>query len=419
VRPRFPMTVLVMALGWAVGCGRSAPPAAKSVEPAKVAHHVTEESLNTITLAEEAVGRLGIRLADVELAEVQRKRTVGGEVVVPTGRTIVVSAPVAGTLSAPGGAAVPAPGSSVAAGQPLFRFEPLLSPERDVLTPAERVRVAQTRADVARAQIEAEQEVESAKVAVDAAQIAYDRAVQLLRDKAGSQRSVDEAEASLRLALAAQKTAEARFRFLSEVNLDEQAGELASRTIESPVGGILQSVEAAVGETVTAGEPLFSVVKIDRVWVRVPVYVGHFRDVDTAQAASVAEYGQEASVPPRSAKYVSAPPSANPNATTADLFYEMANDDGHLVPGQKVSVTLPVQGRARKLVVPFSAVVYDVLGGAWVYERIEDRVFVRRRVSVEYVDGANAVLAAGPAPGARVVTDGAVELFGTEFGVGH
>ena len=81
------------------------------------------------------------------------------------------------------------------AGQVVFDFKPLLTPERDVLTPAERVQVAQTRADVATAQIESERQVESAKVAVQAAEIAYDRAVQLLKTKAGSQRSVDEADA--------------------------------------------------------------------------------------------------------------------------------------------------------------------------------------------------------------------------------
>ena len=74
-------------------------------------------------------------------------------------------------------------------------FKPLLSPERDVLTPSERVRIAQTKADVTTAQIEAERQIESARVSVEAARIAYDRATQLLSIKAGSQRSVDEAEA--------------------------------------------------------------------------------------------------------------------------------------------------------------------------------------------------------------------------------
>jgi hypothetical protein len=39
-------------------------------------------------------------------------------------------------------------------------------------------------------------------------------------------------------------------------------------------------------------------------------------------------------------------------------------------------------------------------------------------VAVEDISGATAILARGPAVGARVVTDGAAELFGVEFGVG-
>ena len=87
---------------------------------------------------------------------------------------------------------IPTPGSKLIIGQPIFSFKPLLTPERDVLTPAERVRVAQTKADVATAQIEAERQVHSTKVAVEAAEIAYNRAVQLLKYKAGSQRTVTE-----------------------------------------------------------------------------------------------------------------------------------------------------------------------------------------------------------------------------------
>ena len=68
---------------------------------------------------------------------------------------------------------------------------------------------------------------------------------------------------------------------------------------------------------------------------------------------------------------------------------------------------------------PFTSVLYDIHGGAWVYEQQEPLVFARRRVAVEYVDGTNAILATGPEPGRSVVTDGAAELFGTEFGVGH
>ncbi|MEO8495415.1 MAG: efflux RND transporter periplasmic adaptor subunit, partial [Planctomycetota bacterium] len=388
-------------------------------EPAHVDHHVDEEDLNTITLTERAEQRLGIQLAETMLTEIQRRRSVGGEVLLPPGQTVIVSAPMAGTLAVPPDGTIPTPGSRLEAGQTIFTFKPLLTAERDVLTPSERVGVAQTKATVATLQIEAARQIESAKITVEAAQIAYDRAVQLLKDKAGSQRTVDETQAGLKLAQEALITAEARNKFLAGIELDEKAGELASRNIESPVAGVLQGLDTAVGETVVAGEILFSVITTKRVWIRVPVYVGNWREIDTARPATIAEFGQPASSQNREAKYVSAPPSANPTATTVDVYYELDNEDGLLYPGQKLAVTVPLHSRAQSLTVPFKSVLYDINGGTWVYEQTADRVYARRRISVEYVDGDRAVLVTGPEPGSKVVTDGAAELFGTEFGVGH
>jgi cobalt-zinc-cadmium efflux system membrane fusion protein len=416
---RLALAVCAVFLAVTVGCKQGTKPASKKTEPAAVAHHVTEDSLNTITLTEQAEQRLGIQLANVQLLDVRQKRTLGGEVVIPPGQTVVVSAPVAGTLSAPANGETPAPGSVLSAGQAIYRFAPLLSAERDVLTPAERVGVAQTRADVATAKMEAERLIESAKLEVEAAQLAYDRAAHLLEIKAGSRQTVEEAETRLKLAKESQATAELRHQFLKDIELDEQAGELAVRSIVSPVAGILQDIPTAVGETVAAGETLFSVIQTDTLWIRVPVYVGHRREIDTGQPAMIAEYGQSSAIPPRQGTYVSAPPSANPVAATVDLFYKLGNVAGDLNPGQRLAVTLPAKSNEASLIVPFHAILHDIHGGTWVYERVDDHVYARSRVELKYVDGENAVLARGPQVGTQVVTDGAVELFGTEFGVGH
>ena len=63
--------------------------------------------------------------------------------------------------------------------------------------------------------------------------------------------------------------------------------------------------------------------------------------------------------------------------------------------------------------------LYDIYGGAWVYERLDATAFTRRRVEISYVRDGTAILSRGPARGTQVVTDGAAELFGSEFGVGH
>jgi hypothetical protein len=76
-------------------------------------------------------------------------------------------------------------------------------------------------------------------------------------------------------------------------------------------------------------------------------------------------------------------------------------------------------GGATRSVVPYSAVLYDAKGDTWVYANPEPLAYVRERVSVDYIQGDQAVLTDGPPEGTAVVTVGAAELYGTEFGVGH
>jgi hypothetical protein len=74
---------------------------------------------------------------------------------------------------------------------------------------------------------------------------------------------------------------------------------------------------------------------------------------------------------------------------------------------------------ATRLVVPYSAVLYDAKGGTWVYANPAPLAFVRERVTVDFIQADQAVLTAGPPKGTRVVTVGAAELYGTETGAGH
>ncbi len=416
---RLTLLLLLCELSATPGCGsRQTPEKTKSPPPAKVAQPAHEKDLATVTLTPQAEQRLGIRTVEVQRKPVPRKRTFGGEVVCPPGQTITVSAPVSGTLATPDKSQSPLPGTSVAKGQPIFSLLPLLSPERSVLTPSERVAMAESRAALATSQIEAEKGVQSAKVRVEAAEIALGRSKLLLQDKAGSQQAVDDAEAKLNLAQKDLEAAQARYELLAKTTLEADEGRLEPRTIAAPVSGILSNVAAVAGETVVAGDILFELFQYDRAWIRVPVYVGLWRDVRTDQEALVTEFGQSSDVPGRLVSPVVAPPSADPGAATVDLFYQVANENRELRPGHKVAVTVNLRGEETSLVVPWASILHDVHGGTWVYEQVAPHTFVRRRVHVRFVVASEAVLAVGPEPGTRVVTDGAAELFGTEFGFG-
>jgi multidrug efflux pump subunit AcrA (membrane-fusion protein) len=169
---------------------------------------------------------------------------------------------------------------------------------------------------------------------------------------------------------------------------------------------------------VSAGAPLFDLVRIDALWLRVPVYAGDIDTIDRLAPVEVVPLGSPSGTPGVAAKPVSAPPTADPLTAGVDLFYRLANADRSLRPGQRVSVRVPLRSTEARLIVPKAAVLFDAFGGSWVYEARGDGVFVRQRIALADFIGDSAILQRGPAVGTRVVTAGAAELFGTEFGVG-
>ena len=71
------------------------------------------------------------------------------------------------------------------------------------------------------------------------------------------------------------------------------------------------------------------------------------------------------------------------------------------------------------MTVPYSSLLYDGQGRAWVYTNPEAQTYIRHEVKVDFIDGDKAILHEGPAPGTPVVSVGAAELYGTEYEVGH
>jgi hypothetical protein len=72
---------------------------------------------------------------------------------------------------------------------------------------------------------------------------------------------------------------------------------------------------------------------------------------------------------------------------------------------------------APALSVPLAALLYDRNGATWVYAATAPLTYVRQRVTVARIAGDTVVLQSGPGPGTQVVTVGAAELLGSEYGV--
>lgn len=393
----------LLALAGCQPSGGAAPPPAKPAAPAKVEGAPKEADLATLTLTPDAETRLGVVTAAADRKPVARTTTYAGEVVIPSGRLTAVTSPFVGTLKAPQGATTPTPGAAVKEGQPVFVLVPILSPE--------------SQATMAPLLIESEGQVKQTTELLHIAKQTLDRAENLVKTKAASAAMLVDARAQYDLARTNLRAAEARHDALAKVSSDSKSGSLKV-SIMSPASGVLQNVHAQVGQTVAAGAALFEVASLDPVWIRVPVYVGDTARLAADRPAAVGGLADAPGAPgERPARPVLAPPSGDPLANTVNIFYEVSNADGRLRPGERVGVTLPLKGEDRSLTVPRSALIRDIHGGAWVYEKVKDHKYARKRVLVDRIVGDLAVLAsAALKPGAEVVTVGAAELYGAEFG---
>jgi multidrug efflux pump subunit AcrA (membrane-fusion protein) len=396
-----------LAAWWLMAPGKDAGKKAGAEPPAKVARPIKEDELNTIALSPEAVARLDLKTGTVERKAMPQTRFYGGEIVVPPGRTAIVSAPISGILRATADG-LPEPGRPIDQGRPVFDLLPLLTPEG--------------RANLVALKNEAETQAQTTLTQINAAQIALARAKRVLQGEAGSQRAVDEAQAAYDLAQKTHEMALARRDLLDKIAGEVETGAAGPIPIVSPASGLVRNLSALPGQNVPAGAALFEVVDLSRVWVRVPVYVGDLPEIDVQAPAIVADLTARSSRGGQTATPIPAPPSADAASGTIDLYYELNNSgaspEGERIkqPNQRVGVALALKTEAESLVVPWSAVIYDIYGGTWVYVETAERTYARQRVVVRHVVGDTAVLASGPAPQTKIVTAGTAELFGTETG---
>ena len=393
----FPAVILLNFMG----CKKDEVPIEQSENPAEVHNHVTETSLTTITLTSSAEQRLGIETSVVEYRSVGRSRTFGGEIVPVSGGSVKVTAPLSGTLLQPENGPLVTAGSRIAKDQPIFLLLLALPrQDQDILTVEKEISVLQAEFELAQKKV--------------------NRAQQLYNEKAGSAKELEEAQAVLAGISAGLKTARTRLKLLQSGDITSQGQGLSSLLIKSPIEGIVQAVHVTPGQTVTNATALIEISKIDPVWIKVPVYAGDTALIEPNEPALLHSLSDFTGTQTRTAQPVVASFSADPKSATVDMYYEISNSELSCRPGQKVSVTLKLKTDEQNLVVPYAAILYDMYGGAWVYTHTESQVYTRRRVEIKRIQGDIAVLSRGPEAGTKVVTAGAVELFGTEFGeAGH
>lgn len=363
---------------------------------------VHEATLNTVYINDQSYRKLGIQIAPIKLEELTASKIYGGEIIVPAGGLVSVSAPISGRLLTVDKAAFKA-GSQVKSGQLLYRIQPIIT--------------ADARANLVNALADAESLVNIAKSQVNATEIALNRAKKLLQDLVGSQRNVDEANAAHDIALRNLEAAHVKRNALHQVvNL----GTVEPIDIRSPQAGMISNIFAVNEQLVSAGNPLIEISSLNSLWVRVPIPAGDLNSIDQQAEAKIQPLSATSDASALVVKTIKGPQTADSLTSSVHLYYTISNEQSLWRPMQRVSVSINTQSKSiHALTLPWSAVVFDIYGGSWVYTQQSQHQYARKRVFLDHVRGNQAIISEGPPEGSSVVVHGALELFGVETGFAH
>ncbi len=225
-------------------------------------------------------------------------------------------------------------------------------------------------------------EVMNAKASLDLADAEFARIRSLLEQKVVSQSEYDQrrmqVEAARQQYRMAQNGAEQSFRALdaarARIALARKA--MADTTVRAPFGGLVAERLVSVGDFVSAGTRVATVVRIDpvRVELTIPEHaVALIRDGQQVRLTVDAYPGQEFMARLR---HISPALRADQRALTVEAV--AANPDGRLKPGLFAAAAIRLPSAGPALLVPAAAVetvsgtsrVYVVVGGTKVEERI-------------------------------------------------
>ncbi len=379
------------------GCGSRNDGTETAQKPAEVTNQVKENTLTTIQLTAQAEERLGIETRIAEIRNMPDILILGGEVIAPPGQYVTVTAPISGMVTRTAKEYFPVAGSLVKLKQDVMRLV-LIPPETDIISAAEDVRVKQMEYEVALAELK--------------------RAKKLLEIKAISDKTFEATESRYTRAEASLSAARGRLNLYLGEDIESASEKLSTFNIESPVTGVIQSINVTPGQIIALSTVLFEVSPVNRFWIRVPVYSGDLPKIDPGAKASISTMGDLAGHGLIQAEPIRGPLLSNASSASSYLYYEIDNEGGLLRSGQKVSVTLTLNSSGESLAVPYSSILYDFQGGTWVYVKSGPLVYIRTRVEVGHISDSLAILKRGVSPGDEVVCAGSAELFGTEFGIG-
>lgn len=278
------------------------------------------------------------------------------------------------------------------------------------------VRSGQVLAEIESAEVgQAQGAYLSARATSRAAQANLHREVELLRDRATSERNKEVAQAQ---AITEQANLSAALQRLLAIGLrkeDLQAleeGKMAPGRVPllAPLDGTVIKREVTLGEAVQPAKDAFSIANLDHLWVQLDLFEKDLAAVHVGQSAELRTEVVPGHVFKAHVAYVGH--VIDERTRTAPVRIQFDNDKGLMRPGQFVTATLrgdKERVATEVLAVPRRAVLL-VEGRPVAFVAAPDGTFQRRAVELGVSGGGLVEIRSGLSAGERVATDGAFIL---------
>ena len=366
--------------------------------PKRVSHDA--EGRTVITLDAATMTRMGLQVAPVVAATRHPTLRAYGRLQEDPAGVFELRSPVAGFLLPDAASAWPVLGTIVADGAEVGQIAPRF-------TELERF-------DLRTRLMEARAEMESLTASLAASRASLESKKRLSAgEKVVSERTVEEAEAKVKGEEAHLAAAQKKVALLeAEVAGVSEREPLAVEPLVAPRGGQVTDVGARPGEAVESGQVLLRLSKFDRLIARVELPIGEAA-TGKIESATVSPTGRDEAM--ASATVVGLAPSVHPELGGQTWLLAVDGADGSLRPGLAVTAELTMPGPATAgALAPAEAVVRHS-GATWVYVRIGEGRFCRRRL----IDGRQMTgglfVTEEVKPGDVVVTRGAATLLSEEL----
>ncbi|MCM1518288.1 MAG: efflux RND transporter periplasmic adaptor subunit [Pseudoflavonifractor sp.] len=363
---RYNYTLLLSAILWLVsGCAGSVKDDGLGHD--HHAHHDDEHADaaghgDEIILTPEAASRFGVKTDSVRLRPFSEVIFVSGQIVSAPTDQAVASAPSAGIL----------------------RYAPNI-------TEGTKVNAGTAIASISAKGIEGGDANAAAKAAVDAAKRELDRVTPLHADGIVSTKDYNAARQAYETALAA------------------YSGSAVGSRVVSPISGVVTGMMVRQGEYVTAGQPVATISKSERMTLRADLPEKYYKSLPRiSDARFKTSYSDTAiSVSDLNGRMVSVPSAASGNQAGYLPIYFSFDNTGVAVPGTFAEIYLLGTPRHDVMAIPVSAVT-EQQGAYYVYVRIDEEGYHKHRVILGDTDGKYVEVLDGLEVGDELVTDGAV-----------